>query len=948
MSKQVDVVNCKCNSFYKSIQHISKHKGFKLATINVRSLLNKIDQLRIILHNQPIDILSVNETFLDCTIPTSQLMINGYVFERYDRGSRHGGGVGFYIRNTVKYELHKHEIVLKLGIEALFIKVKLPNRKPMIVGTMYRPPSANVQYFDNIVDVLEHIITDIECVIMGDLNYNYILDENVCSSPISYLSQLTGLSQLVTEPTRVTMTSSTLIDVILSTMPSMHIATGVVNLALSDHYMPYTVIAHTMPKSQGNFITIRSFKHFNEVAFLNDILNEFGVSATDCRRPFTDTNVNNMWTNWKANFEKICSHHAPIKVIKLKNRNNPWMNQDIIKAMHERDHYHQQAVRSKDPLIWHAYKTKRNEIVRMISNAQSNYYHNVVDQSNNRNRDMWKSLNHILNINRHSKIDTSINADSFNAFFTNIGKSLADKIDSDHYEWHLPSSIHELNITPIESNFVLKELQKLRNKSNLDVLNIDSKLLRAASHIIYNSLSDIINSCILCGDLPDDFKMAKVTPIYKNKGSQDDCGNYRPIYVICHVAKIMEKAIQVQLKEYLLKHNFISHVQSAYLQDHSTQSSLHNIVSDTFDSINCNHVNMLCFLDLQKCFDTIDHNILLCKLDHYGIRGNNLEFFKNYLNGRKQRVKVNCQDSSLLDIVYGVPQGSILGPILFLLYINDLPTCLKKCECNLFADDTVIYMSNNNDQLAMYDLQNDINNVCEWFTHNRLSVNIDKSCIMSISNKRHQNFNIAINDNQLLSVSQMKYLGVNVCNNLSWDRHISSICSKIGYGINLFYKLRYKINAMDMLKIYNTIIQPYIDYCITIWGYAPMCHLNKIQRLQNKIARIITNNYNFDVSPALLLSQLGVMNVTQRRDYFMSILMFKCVIGTAPSYLCDRINLASDYNVYNTRMSCQSMLYVPKPRVEQFRQSFQYIGPTLFNSLSQDIKVALIDVLPLK
>jgi hypothetical protein len=347
---------------------------------------------------------------------------------------------------------------------------------------------------------------------------------------------------------------------------------------------------------------------------------------------------------------------------------------------------------------------------------------------------------------------------------------------------------------------------------------------------------------------------------------------------------------------------------------------------------------MLCFLDLAKCFDTIDHDILVCKLEKYGIRGKNLKFFKKYLSGRKQCVKVNGQLSSILDILFGVPQGSNLGPILFLLFINDLPTCLQKCECNLFADDTVIYTMNTDELKATSDLQCDLDNVHNWFTSNRLSINIDKSCTMSVPNKSRSNSIFYISDNMLSSVTHTKYLGVTICENLSWEAQIKTVCSKMGYGINVLYRLRQKkVAHNELLKIYNTIIQPYIDYCLTIWGYAPLCYINKIQRLQNRIVRIITNNNGLNVRPAKLLNKLGLMSIIQRRDYFMSIQMFRCMQGTAPSYLIDRVEYSSNYNFYQTRLSNDSMLYVPKPRIEKFRQSFQYVGPILYNGLPKDV-----------
>ena len=758
---------------------IDNKKGIKLASLNVRSLLDKLDQLRIILASRPLDILAINETFLDSNILTSQLNIDGYIFERYDRGSRHGGGVGFYIRDNLQYALYKQDVISQHNIEALFIKLKRPHRDAVLVGTIYRPPSAKTEYYDNIVNVLDHIIDEHDCIVMGDLNYNYVLDESLSTNPIHYLSQLYGLTQLVSEPTRITTSSSTLIDVILTTIPESHVCTGVIKLTLSDHYLPYTILTCQAPKVPPKCITVRDFKNFNNDSFLSDLTREF----TDVFNVFNDScivenpNIHMLWLKWKSTFEKVCSHHAPLKTIKVRDRINPWLTRDIVSAMHERDYIHNKAVKFKDNELMMLYKRKRNSVVRMINNAQKLYYEQCVNTSNNKNRDMWKSLRHILNTNNKSIVNTqNVTADNFNSFFANIGKDLADKIPKCTYNWHLPQSIYDFIAQPITNEFVTSQLRLLSDKSNLDVLNIDSKLLRVAAPVLCPSLAYLINKSITSGEIPDDWKLAKITPIFKNKGSKDDCGNYRPISVICHVAKVMEKAVQVQLKDYLLEHNFITHVQSAYLKNHSTQSSLHNIVSDLLDGINENCINGLCFLDLQKCFDTIDHAILLTKMEKYGIRGISLKWFSNYLSCRKQRVKLNDDVSSLMEILFGVPQGSILGPILFLLFINDLPTCLTKCQCNLFADDTVLYTTNNKEKDVLTDLQTDMNNVFEWFKLNRLSVNVSKSCTMFVTNRNIQDqAPLTINDQPMLSVKETTYLGVTLNNDLTWNRQISNM-----------------------------------------------------------------------------------------------------------------------------------------------------------------------------
>ena len=292
--------------------------------VDAPSSFNKIDQLRILLRDKPLDILAINETFLDENIPTFQLNIDGYIFERYDRGSRHGGGVGLYIRDNIDYEVYKRDVITQQNIEALFIIVKRPNRTPIIIGTAYRPPNSTAEYYENMINVIENIMCDHDCVLMGDLNYNYDINESLSTNPIHYMSQLFGMSQLVTEPTRVTMTSSSLIDVIMTTSPECHTHTGVMKLTLNDHFMPFTIIDGSTSKSPSRFVTIRDYKRFNVNAFLEEIRKEFAIFQTYLSHS-CNLDINDIWTNWKVTLEKVSSRHAPLKTIRVKSRNNPWM-----------------------------------------------------------------------------------------------------------------------------------------------------------------------------------------------------------------------------------------------------------------------------------------------------------------------------------------------------------------------------------------------------------------------------------------------------------------------------------------------------------------------------------------------------------------------------------------------------------------------------------------------
>ena len=466
-------------------------------------------------------------------------------------------------------------------------------------------------------------------------------------------------------------------------------------------------------------------------------------------------------------------------------------------------------------------------------------------------------------------------------------------------------------------------------------------MLRLGAGAIAPSLTVIFNISLSSGDLPADWKYARVTPIYKGKGAIDDCGNYRPISVISHISKIMEKAVLFQLKQYLSTHDFISNSQSAFIKNHSTTTAVQRVISDILDGFNENDITTMCFIDLQKCFDTIDHSILLQKLQIYGFKGITYDWFKNYLHCRKQCVYSNGMKSSFLDMVMGIPQGSILGPALFLLFINDLPNCITKCYCNIFADDTTIYSHSSSFDEAEVNLQSDIDNLIKWFTTNKLHVNVSKSSCMSFTTRNNiRELNITINGNALKVENDVKYLGVHINDNISWNRHIANVCKRLGHGFQILRKLNNVIPVNDMFTIYKTLIQPHIDYCITIWGYAPKCHLQRIQRLQNKIFRLITNQFGWDTSPRDILNDLDVHNVTQRRDYFNGVNVYRCLNGFYPNYMSDMLHDSSDYNLYTTRNTSTGFLYVPKPRLEIYRQAFQYTGPNLYNDIPNDIKTS--------
>ena len=561
-------------------------------------------------------------------------------------------------------------------------------------------------------------------------------------------------------------------------------------------------------------------------------------------------------------------------------------------------------------------------------------------------------------------IPKSLSAEDFNLYFSTIGNKVTNRFNmsnttepistenEDHSGtadlfWKGPKSIYTLDICEVTHESILKNLIKLSDHSNLDVLGFDSKLLKLTADLIAPQVAYLVNLSIQEGYVPSDWKLARVTPIYKGKGDRNDMGNYRPIAVICHLAKIMEKEICIQFLKYLQEHDFITTDQSAYLKHHSTQTSMHRVVDQWLEAINDGQMVGVCFLDIQKCFDSISHELLLAKLRCYGVLGKELQWFESYLSERKQKVRCNGKLSTENLVNIGVPQGSILGPILFLLYANDLVNHVGLGICNCFADDTIIYVVGNSISEVKLKLQECLLYVNEWYTKNKLSVNVSKSNVLLISTQYKMNdfkkeyFKIYF-DGKLLEYShKVRYLGMMLDQTLSWKDHVSHISRQLAQKVGLLQRLSSFLPMNTLLTIYNTHVQPCFDYGLTIWGFSTAQNRYKIQKFQNRAARIITKNFDYINSRGLnLVNELKIMNLAERRNYLMSSLMYKAVYGIAPRYLCDQINLINEISERTTRSSESLNVCIPISNLNKHFETLTVAGGNIWNALPHHLKKA--------
>lgn len=355
-----------------------------MASINVRSILPKIDEIRLLLSSTSLDILSVCETWLDNSVTDNEISVSGYSVVRKDR-NRHGGGVLVFVKDGIKFELLSYASLD--NVEAVFLKII--GVCQLVVGSLYRPPSAPSSYFDAIFDCIEEIsVNHEEVILMGDLNID--CSARSARSPVSYMEVAFELHQIVTSKTRVTDSSSTLIDVILTRKPEKHTLTDVLETTFSDHFMTFTVyVANERARQKHKVMTFKDYKYFNADAFLNDLScsSIFGIVTDD---------LDYLWATFKQEFIRICEKYAPTKQRRLKKRYNPWISPEIVQSMYARDHEHKLARRTGDDNHWNTYRRLRNSVTTMIKSAKRRYFENEFCQSTNQNpKRMWKVIDRL-------------------------------------------------------------------------------------------------------------------------------------------------------------------------------------------------------------------------------------------------------------------------------------------------------------------------------------------------------------------------------------------------------------------------------------------------------------------------------------------------------------------------------------------------------------------------
>ena len=535
-------------------------------------------------------------------------------------------------------------------------------------------------------------------------------------------------------------------------------------------------------------------------------------------------------------------------------------------------------------------------------------------------------------------------ADSMNNHFVNVAKKLANNLQKTRFKFTDflgKENRASMFLKLIEPHEILKEIAKICLRKSMGYDNIAPKIVKWGAELFSPILLNIFNKCIEMGYYPDGMKIGQVAPVYK-KGEQNDNNNYRPITVLTQFNQIFEHLLSKRFLSFFEKFDIISKKQFGFLKKHCTEHAILDLKEYIIENLDNKRIMAVLFLDLQKAFDTVNHDILLQKLYHYGVRGNAYLLLKSYLANRKQRTKVKNVMSDLAFVLWGVPQGSVLGPLLFLIFINDLPGA-SDLNSWLFADDTAVAVSSDNFRDLEVRFNCEVNKIHDWLLANQLSVHYsDKTQYMLIhrtnlkdGTELSMNFELYMGDQKIERTDNYKYLGIMVDDKLNWKLQINTLCTKLSSVCGILSKVRHYLGRKSLMLIYNSLFDSRLRYGILGWGTASEQSLSKLSTLQNKAVRLITFS-SFRSSAAPLYSNLKILPLNEQlflqRSTFMHCLYFNNLPFLLKGY-CHKPE-----HRYLTRYKTSRNFVLPNSSTNRGQCSIKYSGPKAWAQVPNDYK----------
>ena len=938
------------SNYYNETTFKNRYKSnsnFSLLHLNIRSVVSHFTEFLCYLDtlNFVFKVIALSETAINAT--SINYNIPNYSCEMNIRENRKGGGVSLYVHNTFQYKV-RNDLQLGGVVNSVFVellKTTTNSKHNIICGCIYRPPSMSLSVFNELLsDMFGKILSENKYVyIFGDFNVNTMSSVigNANTQEFKDIFSSNYCLPLITKPTRVTNSCSSLIDNIYSNVPinTGKCNSGILEVSISDHYAIFAIDNSTHTKANASNVTKRSFCNKNIENFKRCLTNQswdFVYESEDLQAAFSrfqgviDVHFN---TNFKL-------HTFTRTYI---NR-HPWMTEALRTQIRLKNSKYKEYVKSNNVDIVESYKDSKRILHSSLRNAEIQYYSEQYELNSGDMFKSWKVLKTILALNSNSEkrqlcltinnvaVTNSIDiANGFNDFFVSIGPELAKDIHSDINPLTYVNNVNNsIVIFDVSCDEVKNIIRSLKNSSaGHDEFPTFVGKLCVDSYI--EPLTFLINYSLKTGVFPSELKLARMVPIFK-AGDSSALTNYRPISVLTFFAKVFEKIVYNKLLNFISDNNILYDHQYGFRKGRSTQQAIITLVDKITKSQDIGDIVITLLIDLKKAFDTIDHRILLRKLYSYGIRGSMLKWMESYLTDRSQYVVIDGKVSQTRGIKCGVPQGSILGPLLFIISVNDICNVSPMLFKILYADDTCVLISGNHLNNLIDRLNTELISLNNWFKANKLSLNTKKSFFMIFHRSRIKPnvINKVVIDNHVLTqVNSAKYLGVIIDHKLNWIEHISYVKSKMSKGIGIMYKARQFLTKKALLMLYHAYILPYMTYCIEVWGCASQTQLNCLFLLQKKIIRIMNFSHYLAHTNPLFLT-MKVLPLRKIFFYKVGLIMYKYSLNLLPECIAHLYLRNDSIHEHNTR-GCHELRVFPGAK------TFSNISARIWNVLSNKI-----------
>lgn len=921
--------------------------SIKILHQNIQYLAQKGLELDILLDEEQPEIVCLDEVALT-EGELAGFHINGYHYvSSFTRTHYKGGGVAIFAKDSIVCTDMRHILlpfVSEKDLEAAGIEVKLGTKKLLIID-IYRSPNGDLQAF---LSRLGGLLTSCNgtwnnLVLVGDFNIDLLAKQDKAVVRYRDVMNSFGLLSLVEDPTRVTELSSSCIDHVFTSLSENHCSANVIISAISDHYAQLVCITEDEGLQQApptkqvrRIITAQGIEEFQQ-----------RVARESWEQVRSAVTVDDKAENFQAVLKWHHDIAFPLRPTQQRiAKSLPWITPGLLKSR-ETLRWLGELAKSKSGAFFSERFRKYRAVYRQtLHAAKALHISSVLYKAANKTKAAWTIVNSIRGKQRaRTKERLTLHsqgrqiecpeevADTFNEYFLTIADQLTGNLPINLDET-IPRREFTMFLNPVTPAEVVELISDLSNKYSCGYDGISPALIRHVKQHIASPLADIINTSFETGIFPACLKTARVFPLYKG-GDKENCNSHRPVSLLPSVSKIVEKALYNRLYNFFDSNNLFTPQQFGFRKNRSTIMAVHNFVTKILQGWEHREIGVGVFLDLTKAFDCVNHRLLCHKLERYGVRGQALQWLTSYLSNRQQFVEVPGGKSSLGCITRGVPQGSILGPLLFLIYINDLPDHIKN-DIWLFADDSNVMATGHGEELVQRELADDLGNMETWFQNHQLTVNIGKTAHMLFSTRRAENeLIVEMGGREIQRVSSISFLGVVIDENLGWSAHVDKLCSRLSSTVFLLRTLARVCDPTTLRSAYFSLFDSLLRYGIIFWGGSTKESLDRVFVLQKAAVRCLAGREKWErdgdhfqpPSCRTLFKELALL--TTPACYVFETIRFFLKNGDG--------QLVGDASAYNTRNAQDIRL--PKIRLEKSRQGVLYAGASFFNKLPQHIRV---------